>query len=192
MFHGPKPRVLEHGDVRIEVLHPGADGGNGLVRHCHFRVPRYLMSGGRAKSWSGSPSWNDRWWRYDAIGKPLWSEATGITELDDLGDGRTRVRFTETYHVFNPVMRVLLERRPSVHLEGQRHPDESRGRSRPGRPTPPFGGLTSKHENEQGSDPRTNRGLTPVRCQRRDWRSTRSSIWRSTRGSGMPPIEAQR
>ena len=52
-----------------------------------------------------------RRWRYDAIGKPLWSEATGVTELVDLGDGRTRVHFTETYHVFNPVMRALLEKR---------------------------------------------------------------------------------
>ena len=38
-------------------------------------------------------------------------KSTGITELEDLGDGRTRVHFTETYHVFNPVMRALLERR---------------------------------------------------------------------------------
>ena len=49
-------------------------------------------------------------WRYDAIGKPLWSTATGHTRLEDLGDGRTRVHFEETYHAFNPVMRVLLER----------------------------------------------------------------------------------
>ena len=112
VFHGPKPKVMEHGDVRIEILHPGADGGNGLVRHCHFRVPKYLLSGGRAKSWEWLTELDPpRRWRYDAIGKPLWSEATGITELEDLGDGRTRVHFTETYHVFNPVMRRLLERR---------------------------------------------------------------------------------
>ena len=30
--------------------------------------------------------------------------------LEDLGDGRTRVHFGETYHAFNPVLRVLLER----------------------------------------------------------------------------------
>ena len=32
-------------------------------------------------------------------------------ERDVLGRGRTRVHFTETYHVFNPLMRALLERR---------------------------------------------------------------------------------
>ena len=83
-----------------------------MVRHCHFRVPKYLLSGGRARSWEWLTELDPpRYWRYDAIGKPLWSEATGTTELTDLGDGRTRVHFTETYHVFNPVMRVLLERR---------------------------------------------------------------------------------
>lgn len=112
VFWGPRPRVIEHGDVRIEILHPGDDKGEGLVRHCHFPVPRYLLSGGKARSWEWLTELDPpRSWRYDAIGKPLWSEATGFTELEDLGDGRTRVHFTETYHVLNPVMRALLERR---------------------------------------------------------------------------------
>ena len=50
-------------------------------------------------------------WKYDAVGKPLWSIAEGRTRLEDLGDGRTRIHFSETYHAFNPVMRALLERR---------------------------------------------------------------------------------
>ena len=43
--------VIEHGDVRIEIVHPGDDAGLGLVRHCDFRVPRYLGSGGVGRSW---------------------------------------------------------------------------------------------------------------------------------------------
>ncbi len=50
-------------------------------------------------------------WKYDAIGKPLWSVAEGRTRLEDLGGGRTRIHFSETYHAFNPVLRVLLEKR---------------------------------------------------------------------------------
>jgi hypothetical protein len=50
-------------------------------------------------------------WRYDAIGKPLWSRSTGWTRLEDLGAGRTRVHFRETYEAFNPLLRALLERR---------------------------------------------------------------------------------
>ena len=50
-------------------------------------------------------------WRYDAVGKPLYSRATGWTRLEDLGGGRTRVHFRETYEAFNPILRVLLEKR---------------------------------------------------------------------------------
>jgi len=61
-------------------------------------------------------------WRYDAVGKPLWSTATGWTRLEDLGDGRTRVHFRETYHAFNPVLRALLEAR--VHRAISRSNDD--------------------------------------------------------------------
>ena len=105
-------RVIEHGDVRIEILHPGDARGDGLVRHCEFRVPRYLLSGGRANSWEWvTEVIPNESARYDAVGKPLWSKAQGWHRLEDLGDGRTRVHFRETYHVFNPLLRVLLERR---------------------------------------------------------------------------------
>ncbi len=53
VFWSPKTKgqIIEHGDVRIEILHPGDATGEGLVRHCHFRVPQYLFTGGRARSW---------------------------------------------------------------------------------------------------------------------------------------------
>lgn len=120
VLHPPRPRhlakgevqVIEHGDVRIEILHPGDEYGDGLVRHCWFKVPRYLLSGGRAKSWEWvTDVVPDESARYEAVGKPLWSKAQGWQRLEDLGDGRTRVHFRETYHVFNPVLRFLLERR---------------------------------------------------------------------------------
>ena len=80
-----------------------------------FREPDkhyQLLSGGKAKSWEWVTEVKPpESWRYDAIGKPLWSCATGWTRFEDLGDGRTRVHFRETYHVFNPILRFLLERR---------------------------------------------------------------------------------
>ncbi|MFT4519678.1 MAG: hypothetical protein ACI9JM_002075 [Halioglobus sp.] len=103
--------VIQHGNVRIEILHGGDDSGEGLVRHCHFPVPRYLLSGGTAKSWELLTQVKKfESWRYDAVGKPLWSKAAGWTRLEELEDGKTRVHFRETYHVFNPVMRFFLER----------------------------------------------------------------------------------
>jgi hypothetical protein len=104
----PQPKDVR---TRIEILHPGDDVGNGLVRHCYFPVPKWLLSGGVGQSWEWLTEVTPyESWRYDAVGKPLWSRATGHTRLTDLGDGRTRVTFAEEYEAFNPVMRVLFER----------------------------------------------------------------------------------
>jgi hypothetical protein len=112
LFWQRRARVVEHGDVRIEYLHWGDDTGEGRIRHCHFRVPRYLCSGGVGRSWEWLTEVKPcESWRYDAIGKPLWSRATGWTRLEDLGRGRTRVHFRETYEAFNPILRALFERR---------------------------------------------------------------------------------
>ena len=60
--------VIEHGDVRIEIVHPGDEHGLGLVRHCTFRVPRYLLSGGVGRSWEVvTESRPGEWSRYDAV-----------------------------------------------------------------------------------------------------------------------------
>jgi hypothetical protein len=104
--------LSQSGDVTIEILHPGDDIGEGLVRHCTFRVPRYLLSGGRGQSWEWLTEVTPKVsWKYDAIGKPLWSKAEGRTRLEDLGNGKTRVHFSETYFAFNPILRFLLEKR---------------------------------------------------------------------------------
>lgn len=98
--------------VTIDILHSGDDAGNGLVRHCTFPVPKYLLSGGVGQSWEWiTGAERPIQWRYDAIGKPLWSNATGWTRLEDVGEGRTRVFFRETYEARNPIVRVLLEKR---------------------------------------------------------------------------------
>jgi hypothetical protein len=82
------------------------------VRHCTFPVPRYLLSGGVAQSWEWiTGAERPVGWRYDAIGKPLWSNATGWTRLEDVGGGRTRVFFRETYEARNPLVRRILEKR---------------------------------------------------------------------------------
>ena len=112
IFWQRRTRVVEHGDVRIEYLHWGDDTGEGRIRHCRFRVPRYLLSGGVGYSWEWLTEVKPyESWRYDAIGKPLWSRATGWMRLEDLGNGSTRLHFRETYEAFNPILRALLERR---------------------------------------------------------------------------------
>jgi hypothetical protein len=101
--------VIEHGTVRIEIVHPGDADGVGLVRQCTFRVPRYLLSGGVGCSWevvteSRPPEFS----RYEAVGKPRWSRAGGWHRIEPVDGGRTRVTFGETYEAFNPLARRLL------------------------------------------------------------------------------------
>ena len=105
-------RVLEWLVDEGSEVHPGDEIGNGLVRHCTFPVPRFLLSGGVGQSWEWLTEVRlHESWRYDAIGKPLWSRAEGFQRLEDLGDGRTRIHFTERYETFNPWMRRIgLER----------------------------------------------------------------------------------
>lgn len=122
-YRGPRPAGPGPGGVTIEILHPGDETGEGLVRHCTFPVPRYLLSGGVGQSWEWLTQVRPPVsWKYDAIGKPLWSRAEGWTRLEGTDDGRTRIHFTETYHAFNPVLRVLLEKR--VHRFISRGNDE--------------------------------------------------------------------
>jgi hypothetical protein len=75
-------------------------------------VPRYLLTGGKGQSWEWLTEVKPKEsWTYTAVGRPLLSEAVGHTRLEDLGEGRTRVHFSESYHAFNPVLRALLEKR---------------------------------------------------------------------------------
>ena len=112
LFWSRRSVRLDQAGVGIEILHPGDAVGEGLIRHCTFRVPRYLLSGGIGHSYEWLTEVTPpESWKYDAIGKPLWSRAEGRTRLEDLGARRTRLHFSETYHAFNPVLRVFLERR---------------------------------------------------------------------------------
>jgi hypothetical protein len=108
----PSPRIIEYPGGSMEILAEGDAAGQGLVRTCVFGVPRYLMSGGRARSWEVvTEAEVNKLSRYVAIAKPLWSRAEGYHELDEQSDGTTLLTFHETYHAYNPVLRMLFEGR---------------------------------------------------------------------------------
>ena len=122
---------VETDTVKIEIYHPGDEEGNGLVRHCHFPVPKYLLSKGRAQSWEWiTEAKRPVSWRYDAVGKPLWSRASGLTRLEDLGRRADPgllprdLRGVQPGHA-GPVR----EAGPPLHLQGQRQ--AHRGLDRP-------------------------------------------------------------
>ena len=49
--NAPRPRVLEWPTGSMEILNEGDEAGEGLVRTCIFAVPKYLLSGGKGRSW---------------------------------------------------------------------------------------------------------------------------------------------
>jgi hypothetical protein len=105
-------RVIEYPGGRIEIIREGDEHGEGLVRTCEFRVPKWLGTGGKARSWEVVTEVRpDEYASYEAVGKPLWSRAEGWHELTDLPDGRTQLAFFEIYEAFNPVARALFEAR---------------------------------------------------------------------------------
>ena len=105
------PRIIEYPAGRIEILNEGDDAGQGLVRTCVFDVPRYLLSGGKARSWEAvTEARVNELSRYVAISKPLWSRADGYHRLEEQPDGTTHLTFHEDYHAYGPVARLLFER----------------------------------------------------------------------------------
>ena len=109
--NSPRPRVLKWPTGSMEILNEGDEAGEGLVRTCIFEVPKYLLSGGKGRSWETvTEAKLNKLSRYVAVGKPLWSRAEGYHELEEQPDGTTVLTFHETYFAYNPVLRFLLER----------------------------------------------------------------------------------
>ena len=129
----PRPRVAhrQHGDPERR-----RQAGEGLVRTCVFEVPKYLLSGGKGRSWETvTEAKIDKLSRYVAVGKPLWSRAEGYHELEEQPDGTTILTFNETYHAYNPILRFLLERRVHAKISRDNVDTYQHALSRAGRVT---------------------------------------------------------
>ena len=105
------PRVIQHGNVRIEIVAEGDEHGQGLVRRCWYAVPWYV--GVKARSWEiVSEVRPPEYQRYDVLFcTPPHATAAGWFRLEDLGDGRTRVHFHEQFDMENRLLAAFIERR---------------------------------------------------------------------------------
>jgi hypothetical protein len=118
----PSPRLVTYPGGWMNILLEGDANGQGMVRNCEFGVPRYLLSKGKAHSWEIVTEVRPlEFASYEAIGKPLWSKANGSHTLTALPDGGTRLTFVESYHVHNPVLRALLEKRVHAYISRDNH-----------------------------------------------------------------------
>ena len=106
------PRFLTYPNGSMQIVTEGDEAGQGLVRTCEFRVPTWLGSGGRARSWevvvearAGELS------RYRGVCKPLWARMEGWHSLQGREGGGTQVTFVELYDVVNPLLGKLFASR---------------------------------------------------------------------------------
>lgn len=112
------PRTIEYPGGTITILKEGDEDGAGLVRTATFPVPRWLLSGGRGRSFEVVvDARRNEFARYHAEGKPLWSHADGGHTLEPIDGGEgTRLTFDETYEAHNRLLARLFERRVHHHI----------------------------------------------------------------------------
>jgi hypothetical protein len=104
------PRSFDHPNGSITIHRNGNEDGEGLVRSCTFPVPRWLLSGGVARSFETVvEARKNEYARYLAKGRPLDSMAEGWHTLEVIDERTTRLTFVETYHAHNPILRRLFE-----------------------------------------------------------------------------------
>lgn len=82
--------------VRVDVLHPGDAGGNGLLRRVIYRMP--LGRTGSALELVTDVE-VERGYTFTMISRDPGNDQTGRVRLEPLGADRTRLHFEERYHL---------------------------------------------------------------------------------------------
>jgi len=82
--------------VGVEVLHPGDERGNGLLRRVIYKMP--LGRTGCALELVTDVVANQGY-SYRMIGRQPGQDQTGAVRLEALAPGRTRLHFEERYHL---------------------------------------------------------------------------------------------
>jgi hypothetical protein len=82
--------------LRVDVLHPGDAGGNGLLRRVIYRLPFGREGSALELVTEVSPA---RGYTYTMISRRPGNDQTGRLRLEPVGSGRTRLHFEERYNL---------------------------------------------------------------------------------------------
>ncbi len=82
--------------IRVDVLHPGDDAGNGLLRRVVYQLP--LWRRGSALELVTDVK-EARGYSYTMISRMSGNDQTGRLRLEPLGPNQTRLHFEERYHL---------------------------------------------------------------------------------------------
>jgi hypothetical protein len=82
--------------IRVDVLHPGDDRGNGLLRRVIYPMP-FGRTGSALELVTGvEPA---RGYTYTMISRDAGNDRTGALRLEPIGPNRTRLHFEERFHL---------------------------------------------------------------------------------------------
>ncbi len=90
-WHSYAPMVL-----RVDVLHPGDERGNGLLRRVIYKLP-FGRQGSALELVTEVEA--DRGYHYSMIGRQPGNDQSGRLRLEPLSAGHTRLHFEERYHL---------------------------------------------------------------------------------------------
>ncbi len=82
--------------VRVEVLHPGDKGGNGLLRRVIYQMPLGRSGSALELVTEVDPC---RGYSYKMISREPGNDQTGRVRLEPIGSNRTRLHFEERYNL---------------------------------------------------------------------------------------------
>lgn len=85
--------------LRVEVLHPGDERGNGLLRRVVYRMPLGRQGTALELVTDVRPASG---YTYTMISSTPGQDQTGAVRLERLPDGTTRLHFEERYHLVKP------------------------------------------------------------------------------------------
>ena len=82
--------------IRVEVLHPGDKGGNGLLRRVIYRMPLGRSGSALELVTEVEPC---RGYSYKMISRQPGNDQTGRVRLEPIGPNQTRLHFEERYNL---------------------------------------------------------------------------------------------
>lgn len=90
--------------VRVDVIHPGDENGNGLLRRVVYKLPFGRRGSALELVTDVEPG---RGYRYTMLSRTAGNDQTGRVRLEPLGPDETRLHFEERYHLTHPVFRLF-------------------------------------------------------------------------------------
>ena len=90
--------------IRVDVIHPGDERGNGLLRRVIYKMPFGRQGSALELVTDVEPA---RGYTYTMISRRPGNDQTGRVRLEPLGENATRLHFEERYNLTNPILKLF-------------------------------------------------------------------------------------